>query len=240
MKITTVCVLGMHRSGTSCLAGTLEEVGVFFGRVNRHSPDNTKGNREHPRIMALHTDLLLANWGKWHKPPEQVRWTEAHEGIRDQIIREFEGKSPWGFKDPRTLLTLDGWLDALPRLTLVGIFRHPLAVAHSLQHRNQFPLDKGLHLWTLYNQKLMDYFTRFQFPILSFDGPAETLRRRLSDLTEALSLPRPADAPTFFDPDLRHAEVEEDTPLAPPVRSLYEQLNRVALSFPGRRSSFPT
>jgi len=49
----------------------------------------------------------------------------------------FHSSRLWGFKDPRTLLTLDGWLEALPEVSLAATFRHPLSVAGSLQERKQ-------------------------------------------------------------------------------------------------------
>lgn len=43
---STVLILGMHRSGTSCLAGSLQEAGLYLGEVNTAAPHNAKGNRE--------------------------------------------------------------------------------------------------------------------------------------------------------------------------------------------------
>ena len=218
----------MHRSGTSCLAGTLEEAGVFLGEILRRSRYNAKGNREHPRIMALHNHIFRANGGSWDKPPDSADWSPAHEFKRDMIIQDFQGKSPWGFKDPRTLYTLDGWLRAVPKLTLVGVVRHPLAVAQSLQHRNKLPIEKGIQLWTLYNQRLLAYFQQFDFPILSFDLEDEALRARLLALLKTLGLPLPADRLAFFDSNLRHALATDQTPLPAAARSLFEQLNKIA------------
>jgi len=228
MASTVICILGMHRSGTSCLTGTLEEAGVFLGEIVRRSRYNAKGNREHPRITALHNHILRANGGSWDEPPERVHWSPDHELKRDKIIEDFQGKSPWGFKDPRTLYTLDGWLAALSQLTLVGVLRHPLAVAQSLHDRNQLSLEKGIHLWTLYNQRLLAYFHQFQFPILSFDLEDQALRARLLALLKTLGLPLPAERLAFFDPSLRHAQATAQTPLPAAASSLYEQLNKIA------------
>jgi len=41
-----ILILGMHRSGTSCLAGCLEEAGLYLGDVNLKAGFNKKGNRE--------------------------------------------------------------------------------------------------------------------------------------------------------------------------------------------------
>ena len=45
-----VAIVGMHRSGTSCLAGCLEDLGLTLGKVNRAAPHNLKGNNENPRF----------------------------------------------------------------------------------------------------------------------------------------------------------------------------------------------
>src|SRR3989442_910928 len=58
-----IAVLGMHRSGTSCLVGLLEQAGGFPGGVSRKNPANVKGNGEKPRITAVHHELLKVNGG---------------------------------------------------------------------------------------------------------------------------------------------------------------------------------
>jgi hypothetical protein len=60
----------MHRSGTSCLTGTLESWGVVLGDVHRGNPFNAKGNRESQKIMDLHDRIMAANGGSWLRPPE--------------------------------------------------------------------------------------------------------------------------------------------------------------------------
>jgi len=108
MKQKVICVLGMHRRGTRCLTGTLEEAGVFLGPISRKNDYNPKGNYENSKIMALHDDLLLTNGGSWDSPPRHVIWSERHKTIRDEIISDYEGTACWGFKDPRTLFSLEG------------------------------------------------------------------------------------------------------------------------------------
>ena len=134
-----IVVLGMHRSGTSMLMGTLREAGLYVGDVlDKPFALNRKGLQEPPAVLYMHEHLLEANGGSWHSPPKDVQWDKMHEAIRDLFIESRTGKSLWGFKDPRTLLTLEGWKSALPNLELVGIFRHPSEVALSLKNRNDF------------------------------------------------------------------------------------------------------
>jgi hypothetical protein len=155
-----IIVLGMHRSGTSCLAGMLEKAGTFFGDVSRENRHNAKGNFENKRIIKLHDDLLACNQGSWDDPPPHVEWPERMLAERDSIIAAYHHAPLWGFKDPRTLLALAGWQAALPDAVLVATFRHPLAVARSLERRNGFPPAWGLDLWTRYNRRLLDLYRR--------------------------------------------------------------------------------
>lgn len=107
-------ILGMHRSGTSCLAGSLQQAGLTLGDVYTANPFNKKGNREHPTLMALHDEVLESNGGSWHEPPAVVQWQESHCQKRETFVQGFAGVAPWGFKDPRALLVVDGCLSRFP------------------------------------------------------------------------------------------------------------------------------
>ena len=52
-----VAILGMHRSGTSAVAGMLAEQGVEFGPVRMRNRFNRRGNRELPALNRLHEEL---------------------------------------------------------------------------------------------------------------------------------------------------------------------------------------
>lgn len=220
----------MHRSGTSCLTGILEEVGVFLGNVSRKDPYNPKGNHENSKIMALHNYLLHANGGSWDSPPTKVLWSEEHKAIRDEIIQDYEGVACWGFKDPRTLLMLEGWMEALPSLTMVGVYRHPIQVAQSLQSRDSFSIEQGIDLWVYYNEKLISYCHEYKLPIVSFDSDENIFRHKLSQLLSQLDLPSSPEKLSFFDPVLRNTRINYLN-LQVPERALrlYKTLNKIAL-----------
>ena len=165
-------ILGMHRSGSSCLAGMLQCAGFFAGKVFLWNEDNRKGNQEDLRVIELNNLVLQTSQGSWITPPDRVAWTPDAALERNQLRHEFAAsQSPWMFKDPRTLLTLPFWANAIGRPRLLGIFRHPLSVAQSLSTRNGLPILKGLELWAAYNQTLIQEFERAPFPIVCFDLP---------------------------------------------------------------------
>lgn len=104
-----IIILGMHRSGTSCLAGSLEEAGVFLGPVSRENLYNPKGSRENRAIMELQDLVLSDNGGSWDSPPVKIHWSEERRMIQAQLLEVYCDQKIWGFKDPRTLILLDGW-----------------------------------------------------------------------------------------------------------------------------------
>jgi hypothetical protein len=220
----------MHRSGTSMLAGSLQEAGLVLGDVVTKAPHNRKGNREHRAIMFMQEDLLERNGGSWADPPETVRWGPLHEAVRDLFIAGFQEEPIWGFKDPRTLMTLDDWLDVLPHAELVGIFRHPALVARSLNERSGLSFEQGLRLWQIYNQRLLHLHEGRPFPLLEFHQDATLLQHTLQAAAQALDLPARHRALAFFEEDLRHWTSPAEVDLPADVRRLYDQLRERTIS----------
>lgn len=228
--VRALTVLGMHRSGTSMLAGTLREAGVYLGNVIGDSiAYNRKGLLEPRSILFMHEDLLQVNGGDWRTPPRDPEWNNLHLAVRDLFIESRAGHPLWGFKDPRTLFTLSAWQSALPSLEMVGIFRHPQEVAASLRHRNGFALEEGLEIWRKYNERLLSIHAEAGFPVIEFHQSPERLRGKLSALLEALRLPQPLGPSElgFFEEGIRqHHTIETSLPAA--VEDVYRQLKDIA------------
>lgn len=181
-NIPCIVVLGMHRSGTSSLAGSLQEMGVYLGEVYQWNPHNFKGNRENHRIIDLNDQLLSYNKASWDYPPpirKRFTWTDEQAFLRDELINDMQvqakaNQAPfWGFKDPRTLITWPFWADALNEFYLVGTFRHPLLVAASLYNRNKMPFEYAYKIWFDYNQRLIKIYKFKPFKLVNFDNPVE-------------------------------------------------------------------
>jgi len=193
MKIPGLIVLGMHRSGTSCLAGMLQSAGFFTDIVEEWSPDNNKGSRENSAVVHLNDTLLKKSGGSWHQTAISLVPSKKQIQKRDEILKVLtSAQRPWMFKDPRTLLTLPFWLGAIPDVRMVGIFRHPMAVANSLSARNSMPIAEGIRLWMTYNQELLKVVELRKAPLLHFSndlgGLAESARKILEEyFSEELS-----------------------------------------------------
>jgi hypothetical protein len=217
----------MHRSGTSCLAGSLEEAGLYLGEVFRVGRHNLKGNRENARVMALQEDLLVHNGGTWQQPPERPTWSDIHRAERDSIVASYGDAPFWGFKDPRTILLVDFWREVLPDLMPVGTLRHPCCVAGSLQKRGGGSVDEWLELWANYNRRLLSLHESAPFPIVRFDLGDQAYRRSLMAAIDHLGLRMPARL-QFFDPLLRHHGTSPQFRLPEHIARIYRSLCRAA------------
>lgn len=222
-------ILGMHRSGTSALAGTLQEAGVYLGRVlDKSIKRNPKGLQEPPAVLYMQEDLLKANGGSWSAPPETVEWGPLHTTVRDLFIESRQGVECWGFKDPRTLLTLQGWMDVLPSAQPLGIFRHPMAVARSLESRNSITIEDGLKLWLEYNSRLLSWQEKLSFPVVECASDNALMNAKLKALLSVLELDADRDL-EFFDADLQTVQQAETDELPLDVQKVWDGLVARAL-----------
>ena len=198
----------MHRSGTSCLAGCLENSGLHLGKVVERNWDNAKGNRENLEIRAINDDVIRLSGGTWDKPPGAIIWDASLAQRRDLAIEARTGIDQWGFKDPRTLLTLPFWLEAIPDMRLVGTFRHPLAAAFSMSERDNTEVCDALELWNIHNEKLLQYLSEFDFPVVCFDWPAGRYTQAIQSVAAKLEIRANAACPsdTFFEDTLRTSQ----------------------------------
>ncbi len=216
----------MHRSGTSWLAGSLEEFGVELGEVSRANPHNKKGNRESRELMVLHDTVLGENDGSWKKPPKRREWTSDRRAELAAYVERMDAENPlWGFKDPRALLLFDAWLAAVPHLERIGIYRHPLAVHRSLAARSdRFDRGRSVKLWNAYNDCLVAEHRRSPFPILRFDVDPRDLDAQLRAAARDLALPEARDGITFFDESLVHSNAVAEAVVPFTSRRLWNYL----------------
>lgn len=225
-----ICIVGMHRSGTSCLTGITQQFNVELGEVFTENLHNKKGNRENGRILYLNEHVLGTNGGAWDKPVLVSKWSKEEAGERDAIIRELQQRADehWGFKDTRALFTLPFWLEVLETPNFIGTFRHPQRVAMSLNNRDGTPFEASWELWHTYNTRLLEVAAEYNFPITNFDLPDnEYLDDVLSKLVQiGLDEKHTDSARKFFDSGLRNqTSIEVDTVDLPQhVNELYEQL----------------
>lgn len=166
----TIVVLGMHRSATSLVARTLNSEVHMGEKLLVGLKDNPKGHYENVHIIRLNDKILRQSGGSWHNPPPTDKILEIGEKYKDEMndiisseisIAEEKGLESWGFKDPRTALTIGAWLEHLPNPQFVVCYRNPSDIAKSLNKRNNFTIDKGLKLTTEYNNRINIFITEW-------------------------------------------------------------------------------
>lgn len=232
-----LAILGMHRSGTSCLTGSLQAGGLFLGKHHTWNEYNRKGNRENQDVVNLHEAIFKANGATWTRPKRQtsfldkyfqrsLRWENRHFDRAREILDEHAHETLWGFKDPRALFLLHGWQKLVPDIEYVGIFRHPMATAQSLNSRPALPItiEQGLQMWLDYNDALLKEYKRKPFPLFCFDWSEDVFHTRLNQLHTQLHLKPVATEQRFYTGDLHKHKILDEVALPSNVLSLYETL----------------
>ncbi|MEO7431632.1 MAG: glycosyltransferase [Dokdonella sp.] len=153
-------VLGMHRSGTSSVAGLLARMGVSVGPADDllHGPDNPKGHYESGRVHMACVRRLAATGGDWRDPPSTASGIDVDAFRREMavLIDGFDTHRPWLIKEPRLCLLAKELLPLLTRPVFVHVVRDPLAVAQSLCARDALDGGFALALWERYTRAAFD------------------------------------------------------------------------------------
>ena len=144
-----VILLGMHRSGTSMVSELLDELGLFVGK-------RLQDDHESEYFLDLNEQLFARVGGAWDRPAAVLDFLTCDDAVRmtaDALAADLSGRrvwpyfgrrtslvdvdQPWGWKDPRTVITLPLWLRLFPDAKLVYLARHGVDVASSLMVRER-------------------------------------------------------------------------------------------------------
>ncbi|MCV6596343.1 MAG: sulfotransferase [Mangrovicoccus sp.] len=157
---TIVFIVGMHRSGTSALAGCLVQLGYplpqdpMLGTVH-----NPKGYFESNAIRHANDRALAAIGRNWSdcRPPDLSALPDKEAILCDleqTLLAEFPQADKIALKDPRISLLLPLWLEICERQNyaakIILMRRHPEEVAASLNRRDNMPFATGYYLWSRY------------------------------------------------------------------------------------------
>lgn len=224
-----VIVVGMHRSGTSALAGALGALGADLSDdLVAAQTDNVRGYFEHRGVLQLHEDVLAAVSSAWDdiSPPDwEIRRTRPelaafHDSLRQLLESAFDDSPLWAVKDPRLSRLLPLWKPVLEELAVtvhvVITCRSAWEVAGSLARRNGFSVDKSMLLWIDhmltaehvsrgYRRAFVDYPTLLAEPVATLDE----VGRRLSLRWPIAPAEAAADLVEILDPSLHHISVSE-------------------------------
>ena len=237
---TAFCVCGMHRSGTSMVSQVLSRFGVYMGPENVltvSAEDNQDGFWEDDAFVKLNDEILRFFSGAWDAPPAVERGWEYARGLSSirrsakQLLHKRTDLRVWGWKDPRTSLTLPFWKRLIPGLRIVVCLRHPSEVAQSLNRRNRMPISAGLELWRTYQSRLLAATAPAERIITHYDShfadPAAEIARIADFLGVAQAPALPEELSAACKEHLRNNRVENGSPgaiLPGPIADLYSEL----------------
>jgi len=243
-----IIVLGMHRSGTSALAGVLRMLGVNLGghRVIR-SPENPGGFWEHPDVVTLHEKLLAALNSSWHDvSPLPEKWIESASAkfvaseLTAVIKRDFARFRTLGVQGSAHVQSAAALASVAGKngsgTPFILLIRNPLEIAGALAKRDGFSQPKSL-LLTLQHLVPAENLTRgclrsiVDYHELVFNA-VPTLEKIARDLGIVWPLQPEAvksEIAGFFDPGLRHhrpdsGESAMPSLLRPPALECYRTL----------------
>ncbi len=162
-------ILGMHRSGTSMLASIIQALGVFIGdELLPAGVGNSYGYFENVQFIGLNDLILMACGGSWENPPPLEKLLEVESKFKDSIIAVIRAneRSKWGWKDPRTAITIWLYHPHLENPSYLYIKRDPFAVAQSLQRRDGSSIEKGLYLAEKYRVSIERFLETVSSPFI--------------------------------------------------------------------------
>ena len=156
----TFVVLGMHRSATSLVAKGLHDNDVSVGdNLLGATACNPYGHWEDKAFIRMNDRILQAAGGSWRNPPSEIDIVNVGYDIKDDIkaLVGHRREDLWGWKDPRTTLTIRCYLPHLVNPHFVCVFRDVREVALSLQRRDKMPFEEGKRLAHEYNRRLLGF-----------------------------------------------------------------------------------
>ena len=237
---TALIILGMHRSGTSALAGQCASLGFWLGDdLLPPVPANPKGFFEDVELMRANDRLVTLLFGGWTSP---LSWAEsaaemplAHprigaivQAIRAVLERLGAHAPMWAVKDPRISRLLPLWWPLLRTMgveaRLVMALRRPDEVVASLASRDAVGTATARLMWLRHVAEPLAYAFERDLPLTIV--PYETLLaapERLAETLAAMGFPvRPA-GEAFVDRTLRHHR-HEAAPAGDAVSALCARL----------------
>lgn len=247
MHSEALCILGMHRSGTSSISRAFNLLGYYLGEdkdIINACPENPKGFWELYDIVCIHQEILhklKLDWDTTTPVPVDsllsLLIVEEKSSLKDLILTRLAIHKKWMWKDPRTCLLMPLWSDILREinasLKCVFVVRNPLDVARSLAKRNGFALEKGYKIWLLNNLCALYSIDGQKAAFISYEKYVIDWEGETRRATSLLNIDWPTDNHNiikemneFIEPELQHSRSSTTDLAQAPVniQSLYKHL----------------
>ncbi|MFA7193967.1 MAG: glycosyltransferase [Candidatus Paceibacterota bacterium] len=229
-KQTCVLIVGMHRTGTSTLAGILNILGVDLGkRLLLPSNDNPKGYFEHSDITTLNREFLnsygLDDDGILGELPTDWLYDEKVKNFKEKIKiiikNDFSGTELFGLKDPRISILLPVYIELFKELEidlrLIISNRSVQDVANSLNKRNGLSFFDSVMAYKYYYRIIKAYCESVYHIHVSYDDLFLNPKNVVDKIYNFINHPKfssyenfEEEIGRFIEPTLRHNKVSGD------------------------------
>ena len=201
MSTRSIIILGSGRSGTSFLSNLLHDNGIYAGEC-------TGGTLENLAVRQLNDSYLEQHYQAKTRsklpygilPDDEIPVFPEYKEHAIRFIDTMNHHAPggsdwwnpspkyWFFKDPRSTLLHDMWVDYCD--IVVGVFRNPVEVVNSYMKLLDvyYPGDSKvegfvnmLEYWKKFNRSLLYVFEQYDKPkwMLDFNGEVDAQTDRL-------------------------------------------------------------
>lgn len=169
-RVKTVVVLGMHRSGTSLIAGILQKLGVDMGKkqLGPHF-SNPLGHFENIDFIKMDDKILAHAGGEWDNPPSIKKIEKLNSEKLKQKIRKTISKNQntlWGWKVPTTSLTILHYMPYLKNPYFILCERDEQKIIDSFVNRDGLSEKRVKKMTEVYNKALQHFLLNNKYPIL--------------------------------------------------------------------------
>ena len=243
-----IVVLGMHRSGTSSVAGTLSHLGVELSdRLISPAADNPKGFFEHEDVWRIDHELLRELGSDWDDPaPLPAQWQQSavtadvRTRLRQVLERDFADATLCAIKDPRMCRLMPLWAELLQdegfALKVVLVLRRPAEVIASLMQRDHLDAAHAAGMWLRYQLEAERLTRDYPRLVVEYAAMLKDWRAQADRIARVLDVTWPrapydaaGDIAAFLDPGLRHHRQMPDVeglgvPMEPWLESVHQAL----------------
>lgn len=153
-------ILGAPHSATSFLTKILDENGIDMGRFGLVS--GKPYYFEDEAFKGMNKKILQKAGGDLRNPPdeEEILEVDVDKEIKDLVRKR--SKKFWGWKDPRTTLTIKKYLPHLKDDTyLICVFRDPDRLVDSFKNKSGFGKEFTKEILDKYNKSIISAIKEF-------------------------------------------------------------------------------
>jgi len=208
--MSPVVVVGSSRSGTSLVSGILHACGCHMGYVQSNNNESKLFQNINRDIL----DIIGASWRCLDPLPDVEVLYNKYEYLSDimrcaiqshiaelDVQTEILSDQVWGWKDPRSSLTLPLWRRVFPKARILHVVRDGRVAALSLKkredhrHASEYQtydaakerFEKDVNVWREYLLRITGAASFFEINTLVqyehlVENPLETVRRMLREL----------------------------------------------------------